>query len=107
MLHKALHSFAVRGDYWQPRISPEEEVELISLLIRKEAKWRLPKRNREADWLRRRMYAQDGPFVVKVIRLLHAGECCDTTFLKNFANKPKMRGCIRTFDPKLYGELDI
>ncbi|MAS93128.1 MAG: hypothetical protein CMO55_08020 [Verrucomicrobiales bacterium] len=107
LLHKALHSFAVRGDYWRPRTSPEEEVELISMLIRKGAKWRLPKRIREADWLRRRMYAQDGPFVVEVIRLLHAGECCETAFLKDFVNKPKMRDWIRTFDPKLYGELDL
>jgi len=107
LLHKALHSFAVRGDYWQPRSPAEEEVELISWLIRKGAKWRLPNHDADANWLRRRLYAQDGPLVVELIRLLHAGRCCDHSFLHDFANKPKMRDWIRTFDSKLYGELGL
>lgn len=107
LLHKALHSFAVRGDYWRPSTTAEEDVELISWIIRKGAKWRLPKWDRAADSLRRHLYGQKGPLVVEVLRLLLAGKCCERSFLREFADKPKMRGWIRAFDPKLFHDLGL
>lgn len=77
------------------------------MLIRKGAKWRLPDRQSELNGLRRRMYAQEGAHVVEIIRLLHVGGCCDTSRLKEFVDKPKMRGWVRTFEPNLYRELGL
>jgi len=107
LLHKALHSFAMRNIYSTPRTEPEAEVELISQLIRKGAKWRLPDRESELNGLRRRMYSQEGVYVVEIIRLLFVGSCCEATMLKELVSKPKMKRWVQTFDPALYEKLMI
>ncbi len=38
------------------------------------------------------MYTQKGAHVAEIIRLLHAGECCDIARLNEFVDKPKMQG---------------
>ncbi len=105
LLHLALHTFA-RGPTWsrQPH-PPEQDVELISWLIRKGAKWRLPESAGELNSLRRQLYDQSGEHVVEAIRLLHAGNTCNLKQLVELVDKPKMRGWVKEYDPKLFRDL--
>lgn len=106
LLHKAIRVFAYRRSILRGlRPSPQEDVETISWLIQEGAKWRPPEERRWENSLRRDLYRQQDELVVEIIRLLHAGKCCDPAFLKEFVDKPKMRRWIRTFDRKLFRAL--
>lgn len=106
-LHMAIQRFSLRNNWRKAKSPPEEEVEHISWLIRQGAKWILPEDPRESNWIRRRLYDQEGEYVVEIIRLLHAGECCDESILRELVDKPKMRNWVRSFEPELFAQLEL
>lgn len=105
LLHRILVSFGWNCDSGFARQGSRKEVEMISWLIRKCAKWVPLDRDGSLDSLRRQFYRDGGELAVEVVRLLDAGEACDKELLRAFVDKPKMRGWVRFHEPELFGRL--
>ena len=101
LLHRMLESFGRSCDSRFARRDPRKEVETISWLIRKGAKWVVPENDWSLDSLRRQFYCDSGELAVEVVRLLDAGEACDKGLIRVFVDKPKMRGWVRLHEPEL------
>ena len=107
LLHKALLSFARRWDWSTRGATPEEDAEMISWLIERKAKWRPPEGEREVNYLRRKLYTQEGRLVVKILRWLFEGNCCELSLLRELVDMPKMRGWIQEHDRELFDLLEM
>lgn len=105
VLHRALDSYGRACDSRFSGPDPREEIEKIAWLIRKRVKWRLPKNYQWLGSLRRRFYYGPAELAVEVIRLLDAGNVCDKQQLREFIDKPKMRGWVRQHEPELLRRL--
>lgn len=105
LLHHLIVSFGWSCDRCFSHRDPRQDVEKIAWLIRRGGKWNPSHGGRDLDSLRRSFYRDSGELAVEVIRLLDAGNACSKDLLRDFINKPKMRGWVKKREPELFERL--